>query len=176
MKRTSLLLAAVGLVMVPAMGQAQTWSSSQPTINASATIPAVRQFNTTNATNLSFGSITPGDSVVVAPTDASSAKLNIRFNAGTKVTVAAPASLTHTNTTNTLAVASYTCNTATDNTGTGATAFTCSTGHQWTSGTVTGMTERWVLVGGKISSTATSSALAGTYSGSITVTLAASDT
>ncbi len=183
MNRTFLVLAAVGLMMAPTLGRAQTWSSSQPTISASATIPVVRQFNTTNSESLRFGSITPGDSVVVSPTttgatasDPNAAKLNIRFNAGTKVTVTAPGSLTHTDGTTTLAVESYTCNVATSNTGTGATAFTCSTGHEWTSGTVTGMTERWVLVGGKIASSATSSALAGTYSGSITVTLGASTT
>ena len=182
MKRLSLFL-AVGLLALPALGHAQTWSTSQPTISASATVPVVRQFNTTNSENLRFGSITPGDSIVVSPTttgataaDPNAAKLNIRFNAGTKVTVSAPGSLTHTNGTSTLAVASYTCNVATDNAGTGASAFTCTTGHQWTTADVSGMTSRWVLVGGKITATATGTALAGTYSGNVTVTLAASDT
>ncbi len=144
MKRTFLVLAAVGLIMAPTLGRAQTWSSSQPTISASAIIPVVRQFNTTNSESLRFGSITPGDSVVVSPTttgatasDPNAAKLNIRFNAGTKVTVTAPGSLTHTNGTSTLSVASYTCNVASDNAGTGAAAFTCGTGHQWTTAEVT---------------------------------------
>lgn len=181
MKRTSLLLAASGLMLAPALGHAQTWSTSQPTISASAVVPVVRQFNTTNSQSLNFGSITPGDSIVVSPTttgatssDPNAAKLEIRFNWGTKVTVTAPGTLTHTNGTTTLAVASYTCNVASDNTGTGATAFTCATGHEWLSTSVSGMTTRWVLIGGKIASSATSSALAGTYSGNVTVTLAAS--
>lgn len=182
MKRTSaLLLAAAALVAAPVLGHAQTWSSTSPSITANATIPTVRQFRTDNSENLNFGSVTPGTAVTVATTttgatsaDPNAAKVGIRFNAGTKVTVTPPSALTHTNGTNTITPTSFSCGVADDKAGLNEVAFTCTTGHEWLSASVTSMVMKYVLIGGSLDGAATSNALAGTYSGTITVTLGAS--
>lgn len=181
MKRTSaLLLAAAALVAAPVLGHAQTWSSTSPSITANATIPTVRQFRTDDAENLNFGSVEPGTAVTVDPkktgtgTDPNAAKVGIRFNSGTKVTVTPPTALTHTTKSNTITPTSFTCNVADDKAGLNATAFTCSTGHEWLSASVTSMVKKYVLIGGSLDGAATADAVPGTYTGTITVTLGTS--
>ena len=163
--------------------QAQTWQNSAPAITASATIAQIRQFDGGSAVNLNFGTdgVTPGVAKTVTAFQANAAsgtgaKVDLRFNTGTKVTVTGSALTATINATTHTITPTYACSSATDQTGTGAAAFptTCAAGAEWLNSAITGMMFRSVGVGATISAAETSTKPAGTYTGTITVVLSAS--
>ena len=165
------LLAGLGLLALPALATAQT-------ITATATISATRTALTGagNQQNLDFGTIAAGAGSTVDPSAdfATAGYQHIRFNVGTSVTVATPATLSSGS--NTISVASYSCGVADDASGTNYAAFggTCAAGTEWLNAAVTASMDRWVFVGGNIAAAATTTAMPGTYTGTITISLAAS--
>jgi hypothetical protein len=179
MTRHSLTLAAAALLLMPGAALAQDWQNSAPAITASATVNTVRQYNHDGYAHLSFGTngVTPGVEAVVATTasDAAtgtSAKLEVRFNAASKVTATGsvlsatiggePYTITPT----------YTCDRAETATGAG-TAFTCGDGTtdgvSFAAGDITGMMRMFIRVGATIPAAQTDTKPAGEYTGTITI-------
>jgi len=183
MKKLLLTAAISGALLAPALASAQTWSNSAPSLTVSATVAQIRQFKGGSNVDLGFGSdgVEPGVTKTVAPEAASAttgtgAKVDIRFNTGTKVTVTGSALTATVNATTYTITPTYSCAVATDQTGTGKVNFagTCAAGHEFLNSTISGMTERSVLVGASIPGTETSTKPAATYTGTITVALSAS--
>lgn len=170
------------LVFLPVVASAQ-WSSTPPGITVAADVAQIRQFDGGSAVNLSFGTdgVTPGIAKTVTPEQNNpasgvGAKVNIRFNTGTKVTASGSALTAVINATTFTINPTYTCAVADDQAGTNMAAFagTCEAGHEWGNSTITGMQFRSVLVGGTIAGSETETLPAGTYTGTIVVTLSAS--
>ncbi len=183
MKKLSLLAFAVAGLALPAAANAQTWQNSAPSITVSATVAQIRQFDGGSAVNLSFGTdgVTPGvaKTVTAFQSNAASgtgAKVDVRFNTGTKVTVTGSALTATINATPYTITPTYSCSVANDQSGTSAVAFagTCAAGYEWLSTTITGMQFRSVGIGATIAATETDTKPAGTYTGTITVVLSAS--
>lgn len=175
--------AAVLSGLVIATPAAAQWSNTAPAITVSATVAQVRQFDGGSAVNLSFGTdgLTPGvaKTVTAFQTNAASgtgAKVNIRFNSGTKVTVTGSALSATINATPYTITPTYSCAVANDASGTSTVAFagTCAAGYEWLNSTITGMTFRTVGIGATIAATETDTKPAGTYTGTITIVLSAS--
>ena len=157
MKTTALALAA--LFAVPAIATAQT-----AMINVSATVQSAVSFS--NTSDFSFGTaITPGTGATVTP--ANGGKSMISYNVPTTVSVSGTAL---DNGGASLPVA-YSCAQATTGTSATPTAFpgTCAAGYT-TSLSGNALTDHWVYVGGAISAASTTSAPAGIYTGTVTLT------
>jgi hypothetical protein len=191
MTRHSLTLAAAALLLMPGAALAQNgpdWQNSAPAITASATVNAVRQYNHDPASfaHLSFGNngVTPGVEAVVttAASDAAtgtSAKVEVRFNAASRIT-ASGSSLTYNDGTTIHTITpTYECDRAATSTGTG-TGFTCGSGTTdgvtFAAGDITGMMQMFVRVGATIPAAETNTKPAGTYGGTITINVAAPST
>ncbi|HEU0013490.1 MAG TPA: hypothetical protein VFQ45_07385 [Longimicrobium sp.] len=181
--KTAILGAALAALVVSGTLRAQGWSSSAPVLTVSAKVSDVRQVQSATVVHLSFGSdgLTAGTTKTVDPTDddpaaGTGAKLDIRFNAGTRVSVTGtPLTAEIDGATHTLTPA-YTCAVALDRTGTGIQPMAggCATGYEWGGGDVAGMLTRTVMIGASIPAEESVKAPAGTYTGSLTVTLSAS--
>lgn len=157
MKKSALVFAA--LFAIPAAASAQT-----ATINVSATVQSAVSFS--NTSDLSFGAaITPGSGATVTP--ANGGKSMVSYNVPTTVTVAGTAL---TNGGASLAV-TYSCAQAATGTAAAPTAFpgTCAAGYT-TALSGNALTDHWIYVGGDIAAAATTSAPAGIYSGTVTLT------
>ena len=157
MKKTALVLAA--LLAVPAVASAQT-----ATINVSATVQSAVSFS--NTTDFSFGAaITPGTGATVTP--ANGGKSMVSFNVPTTVSVSGTALA---NGGSSLPV-TYSC--AHDAIGTSATptafAGSCAAGYT-TALSGNALTSHWIYVGGAIAAASTTSAPAGIYTGTVTLT------
>jgi hypothetical protein len=183
MRALSRVIAFGAVLVAPAAVGAQVWSSTAPTVTVSATVAQMRQFRTDNVVNLSFGTdgVTPGVAKTVTPSASSAAsgtgaKVEIRFNTGTKVTVVGSALTATINSTTYTMNPTYSCAVANDQSGTGLAAFptTCAAGYEWLSVAVTGMMFRTVLVGATLSAMESDTKPAGTYTGTITLVLSSS--
>ena len=154
-------LALVALVAFPAVVSAQTATA---TINATAIVQSAVTFS--NTANLDFGAaITPGSGATVTP--ANGGKAMVSYNVPTTVTVSGTALA---NGAASLPV-SYSCAQATTGTNPAPTAFagTCAAGYT-TALVGNFQTDHWIYIGGVIAAAATTSAPAGTYTGTVTLT------
>ena len=157
MKKSALALAA--LLALPAIASAQT-----AIINVSATVQSAVSFS--NTSDFTFGAaLTPGTGATVTP--ANGGKSMVSYNVPTTVSVAGTAL---SNGGASLPV-TYSC--AQDASGTAATptAFpgTCAAGYTTVlSGNA--LTNHWIYVGGAIAAASTTSAPAGIYTGTVTLT------
>ncbi len=159
MKKLTLVLVAM-LMIVSAVSFA-----GQTTATATATVLAAT--NVTKTQDLAFGSLGQGASVTILSTEAAAAAFTVSSNNFSYPTVVAftyPANLI--NGSNNLAFTAQIPVYNTSNTQTGATAFSVVAGGTTNSGTDGSL---YLWVGGKV--TATSSQAAGSYTGTITVTV-----
>ena len=177
-----LLFATAALVLCALPATAQTWTNgtggAYNGITARGTLGTLRQFETTTKTDLDFGNLSYGATATVDATSPgagqSAAKVKVRFNGNTKVTVTAPAAITYNDgvTTHSITVTSFSCYHADDSfANMAAFATDCATGHTYSS--VSGLQTKSVVVGASINGANIANTLpAAVYEGTITFTLA----
>jgi spore coat protein U-like protein len=159
MRKLSFALAAV--VALPGFASAQTATA---TINATAIVQSAVTFS--NTANLDFGAaIVPGSGATVTP--ANGGKAMVSYNVPTTITVAGTAlssggaSLPVT----------YSCAQASTGTNPTPTAFSGSCAGGFTTAlSGAAQTSHWIYIGGAILAASTTSAPAGTYTGTVTLT------
>jgi hypothetical protein len=143
--------------------------SVQAQNNASATVTATVQqpITVTKNNDLSFGNVFPGVDKAVAVTAAGAAKFTVAGQASTPVNLTFTIPATIASGGNTLALASWTGHYATTDVTTGGTTFTPSASA--TTATLSGSGALYVYVGATAQPTSTQAA--GSYSGSMTMTV-----
>jgi len=177
-----LFVATAVLAMFAAPAAAQTWTNgtggAYSGITARGTLGTIRQFETTTKTDLDFGTLSYETTATVNPASLgagqSAAKIKVRYNGATKVTVTTPTAISYNDglTTHNINITSFTCYRGDDTFG-NLTAFatTCAAGHTYSS--VSGLETTSVVIGASINGTNIPNTLpAAVYEGTITVTLA----
>lgn len=164
MKKMAFSLAAAAVFALPALGHAQV-SPVTATINATAKVQSAVSFS--NPQDLDFGdAITPGSAASVAP-GTSSGKIQVTYNVPTTITV------TGTSLSNGGASLGVTYKCAQDASGTATTPTTVADcgGTGFTTSLVGNtLSNHWIFVGGDIAASETTSAPAGSYTGTVTFT------
>lgn len=188
MKKLTLVAVAMAALAAPSLAGAQS-AKSGGSVNYKSSYLA--------AQGVGFGQVTPGvDQEIALSNTGSRGYIGVEFNARSVVTFTSSGTLTQTLDANGGAVAAaaatvlptYYCAVVDDNgsqsgPGTSTTYITgtsntsCFTGNTTTLDLVSNRkTARWIVVGGKIPAASTADLPAGTYSGSVTVSIAKSST
>lgn len=158
-------LSSLALAAALAAAAAAPAFAQSGTVNATANV--VTPLTVTPLSALAFGNVYPGVSKTVAPADAGAGKLSVSGYAGAQVALSFTVPSTLTSGTNSLPIASWTGvhNTANSSSGT---AFTPSA--TATNANLNGSGDLWVFLGAQV--TPTAGQAAGTYSSTVTMTVA----
>lgn len=160
--RSVRLIAILAFVAMPGALAAQ---SATGTVGAVATVQSAVTFLAATS-SLDFGTITPGTAVNIAPGATGSGIIGVQYNTPATITVGTlsltgPGSVTLPTT--------LSCAQASTATSTTPTSFTCGSGYVTTLAANAASTW-YIYLGGTIAAAATSTAPAGDYTGSVTLT------